>query len=83
MHARYSNGEIIQTAKLDGKTGVVGTVVGKEVNRSLEVEKMINVVHAALNENEEAEQSHSGNGNGGPDEHNKNDEPGVGATAVA
>jgi hypothetical protein len=49
VHAQYTSCEVIQTAKLEGKTGVVATVVGKQANRSVEVKKIVNVVHGALN----------------------------------
>ena len=55
VHAQYVSGEVVQTAKLDGKTGVVATVAAKEVNPSLGVYKILNVVHAALEGNEEVE----------------------------
>lgn len=42
----------MQTAKLDGKTGVVATVTGKTVRRSIEVEKIVGVVHGALEGNQ-------------------------------
>jgi len=49
VHARYANGEVIQSALLDEKTGVSTTIAGKEVRRSLEVEKVLGVIHKALN----------------------------------
>jgi hypothetical protein len=55
VHARYANGEVVQTARLEGKTGVVGLVAGKEIRRSTDFEKMLNVVHGALEGNEERE----------------------------
>lgn len=55
MHARYANGEVIQTARLDGKTGTVSTVAGKEIRHSVEFERILNVVHGTLEGNEERE----------------------------
>ena len=76
MHAQYVNGEVIQTAKLDGKTGVVATVAGKKINRSLELDKILNVVHATLDGNEEREEIQSESSIVRPDEQNKIDIPG-------
>lgn len=46
----------MQTAKLEGKTGVIATVSGKTVRRSIEVDKIVGVVHGALEGNEEREE---------------------------
>lgn len=70
----------MQTAKLDGNTGVVATVAGKEVNWSLELGKIINVVHVALEGNGEGEETQSENGEGRPEEPDKSDERGVGVS---
>jgi hypothetical protein len=48
LHAHYVNGEVLQTVKLQGSTGVVATVAGKEVQRSTEVQKIVGVLHGAL-----------------------------------
>jgi hypothetical protein len=55
VRAEYANGEVVQTAKLEGTTGVVATVVGKQVRRSGEVERIVGVVHGALEGNGSAE----------------------------
>jgi len=52
VHAHYDDGDILQTANLTGKTGVIATVTGKEVRRSLEVERIVDVIHGALEGNE-------------------------------
>lgn len=83
MHAQYVNGEVVQTAKLDGKTGVVATVAGKKINRSLELDKILNVVHAALDGNEEREETHSESSSVRPEEQSKIDVPGGRAGAGA
>lgn len=57
MRAEYTNGEVVQTANLDGTTGVVGTVVGRQVRRSREVERIVGVVHGALGGNGRVEDS--------------------------
>jgi hypothetical protein len=51
VHARYMNGEVLQTAKLEGKTGVIATVTGREVRRSIDVERLVDVIHGALEGN--------------------------------
>jgi hypothetical protein len=56
VRAEYANGEVVQTAKLNGTTGVVATVVGKQVRRSVEVERIVGAVHGALEGNGEQEQ---------------------------
>ena len=53
VHARYANGEVVQTALFHDKTGVTATVAGKEVRRSLEIEKILGVIHKVLNGSEE------------------------------
>jgi hypothetical protein len=45
----------VQTAKLDGETGVMATVAGKDVRRSMEIETILNAVHEALEGNGEGE----------------------------
>jgi hypothetical protein len=57
VRAEYANGEVVQTANLDGTTGVVGTVVGRQVRRSREVERIVGVVHGALEGNGSVEDS--------------------------
>lgn len=83
VHAQYVNGEVVQTTKLDGKTGVVATVAGKEVNRSLELDKILTVVHAALEGNEEREETQSESSSVRQEEQSKMDVPGVRAGAGA
>jgi hypothetical protein len=61
VHAHYMNGEVVQSAKLEGNTGVVATVAGKQVRKKMEVEKMLNVVHGALNEDAETEEIQEAN----------------------
>lgn len=48
MHAEYTNGQVVQSARLDGKTGVVATIAGKEATRNPEVEKVLGVLYKAL-----------------------------------
>jgi len=55
VHARYVNGEVVQTALFNDKVGVTATVAGKEVRRSLEIEKIMGVIHKALNGSEEGD----------------------------
>jgi hypothetical protein len=57
LHAHYVNGEVLQTVKLEGKTGLVATVAGKEVRRSIEVQKIMGVLHGALQGNDADEES--------------------------
>ena len=75
VHARYANGEVLQTALFNEKTGVSVTVAGKEVRRSLEVEKILAVVHKALNASEAVD----GEGVSGQGEQNKNPQENAGA----
>lgn len=70
----------MQTANLDGKTGVVATVAGKEVNRSMELGKIINVVHAALEGNEERDETQAEGSEARSEDVNKSDERGDGAS---
>jgi hypothetical protein len=79
VHTQYVNGEVLQTAKLDGKSGVVATVAGKEVNRSIELERIINVVHKALEGNGEGEDTRRESDARSPEEQNKSDDPGASA----
>jgi len=76
VHARYANGEVVQTALLNDNLGVTATVAGKEVRRSLEIEKILGVVHKALNGSEEGD----GDGADGPVGQNKSQ---VNAGAIA
>lgn len=76
VHAQYTKCEVVQTAKLEGKTGVVATVVGKQVNRSVEVKKIVNVVHAGLQGDAEGEEEiGQGNTEGKRRENGKIDGP--------
>jgi hypothetical protein len=77
VHAHYVNGEVVQTAKLEGKTGVVATVTGKSVRRSIEVLKIVNVVHGALEGNEEREQVQTDGVEASDEERSKNIERGA------
>ena len=61
-------------ARLEGKTGVAATIAGTEVRRSLEMEKILNIVHGALEGNEETEAHGEGNGLRGLEEPNKIDD---------
>jgi hypothetical protein len=74
VHAHYGNGDVVQTAKLEGKTGVVATVTGKSVRRSTEVQKIVDVVHGALEGNEEREQGQPDGVDGNDEERSKNTE---------
>lgn len=76
VHARYANGEVIQTALFNDKTGVTATVAGKEVRRSLEIEKILGVIHKALNGSEEGD----GDGADGEGGQNKSPQENVGAS---
>ena len=76
VHARYADGEVIQTALFDEKTGVSATVTGKEVRRSLEVEKILGVIHKALN----ASEADVGEGLDGPGGQNKSPQENAGAS---
>jgi hypothetical protein len=40
-----------------GTTGILVTLAGKEVRRSVEIEKIVEVIHGALEENEEIQGS--------------------------
>jgi hypothetical protein len=61
----------------------VATVAGKEVNRSLELDKIMNVVHAALDGNEEREGTQSESSSVIPEDQSKTDVPGGRAGAGA
>ena len=75
VHAQYSNGEVVQTAKLEGKIGVVATVAGKQVNRSLEIKKIVNVVHAGFQANADGDEIWQGNTEEQREENGKLDRP--------
>jgi len=75
VHAQYTNGEVVQTAKLEGETGVVATVAGKQVDRSLEVKKIVNVVHTGFQANVDGNEIGQGNTGGRRDENAKLDRP--------
>jgi hypothetical protein len=75
IHARYANGEVIQTGLFDEKMGVSATVAGKEVRRSLEVEKILGVIHKAVN----ASETEDGEGVDGPAGQNKSPQKNTGA----
>jgi hypothetical protein len=68
VHSKYTNGEVVQTAKLGNETGIVATVAGKEVRRSLEIDKILNVVYNALQGNEGNEEAQE------PDEDDSQDQ---------
>ena len=61
----------------------MATVAGKQVNRSLELDKILNVVHAALEGNEEREETQSESSSVRQEEQSKMDVPGVRAGAGA
>ena len=61
----------------------MATAAGKEVNRSLEFDKMLNVVHAALDGNDEREETQSESSSVRPGEQSKTDVPGGRAGAGA
>jgi len=75
VHAQYSNGDVVQTAKLEGKIGVVATVAGKQVNRSLDVKKIVNIVHAGVQANADGDEMWQGNTEGQREENGKLDRP--------
>lgn len=58
--------------KLEGKTGLVATVAAKEVRRSTEVQKIMGVLHGALQGNEVEDDSR--NESESSEEPNKSDE---------
>ena len=72
LHAHYANGEVLQTVKLEGKTGLMATVAGKEVRRSTEIQKIVGVLHGALQGAEMEEDSREENESS--EELNKSDE---------
>src|SRR5579859_6989328 len=72
LHAHYVNGEVLQTVELEGKTGLVATVAGKEVRRSTEVQKILGVLHGALQGNNVEEESREDSEDS--EEQNKSDE---------
>ena len=49
VHAHYVNGEVVQVAKLDGQSGVVATITGKEARKRFDVDRVVDIVHGALN----------------------------------
>ena len=74
VHAKYVNGGVVQTAKLGAENGVIATVSGKEVRRSLEIDKILNVVHGALEGKKENEQIEEQNHENSQGERRKSDD---------
>ena len=72
LHAQYTNGEVLQTLKGEGSSGVLATVAGKEVRRSIEVQKILSVLEGALQANEVEDTSREENESS--EEPNKADE---------
>jgi len=74
VRAQYAHGEVVQTARLNGKTGVISMVAGKRVTRDLEIEKILDLVHGALEGNEEGEEAQEESNEATGEEQNKTDE---------
>jgi hypothetical protein len=59
VHTKYVDGEVVQFVQ-DGTTGILATLAGKEVQRSIIIEKIVEAIHNALEDNEESQESGRG-----------------------
>ena len=55
VHAKYVDGEVIQ--KVEGVTGIVTTVAGRQARRNVEIEKIVEAIQGALQASEESQES--------------------------